>query len=205
MIGQELTRLSKLAALQAPGIHLTLPLPNTAVACMCHHIWHLNTDFRDWAQVLKLAGAAFTRQTIFPFPSHCYLKVLNFSHMFSILCACGMVGRVVPLWTVDVFSFTTNGSQGSNSGHQVWQQSPLPTQPSRWLILVFVQHFFLQGRKAQIQGTIQLAASLHFENCHVAQVGVEIPVFLFVLPRCMLESSSSMSVYICTTWHVLFR
>ena len=32
----------------------------------------------------------------------------------------------------------------------------------------------------------QLAASLHFENCHVAQVGVEIPVFLFVLPRCCL-------------------
>lgn len=97
------------------------------------------------------------------------------------------------------FSPSNIGSQGSNSGHQVWQQSPLPTQPSRWLILVFVQHFFLQGRKAQIQGTIQLAASLHFENCHVAQVGVEIPVFLFVLPRCMLESSSSMSVYICTT------
>lgn len=101
IIGQELTTLCKLAGLHAPGIHLSLPLPNTAVSSMCHHIQHLKIDSGDWAQVLKLAGAAFANQTIFSSLSPYYVKILNLYHIFSILCvwvyACGVVECVFPL------------------------------------------------------------------------------------------------------------
>jgi hypothetical protein len=63
-------------------------------------------------------------------------KCLTFTYQVGVgRCVCHSTGVVVQEWLLEVDSLLPPwGCQALNSGHQAGQQTPLPTEPSPWLV-----------------------------------------------------------------------